>query len=203
MPRNGVALIADGAIRQAGILERRTYLDIAVTCTDSQNGMCIAWAVMMITAAAAFMTVFIVRDGNRIAAGLLFILTAAASIICGSTESSLWLTVAGACTLTVFAAGTTAGGQLTAAHSRNTVLLYAVLFIAVMSVAGTLAFRQTGSVDDLQRGRDLAAGAAESVSERIYKARYGDDTLRSMPNVRFFRRRKSSVQRTADAGDRI
>ena len=66
--RNGVALIADGAIRQAGILERRIYMDIAVTCTDSQNGMCIAWAVMMITAAAAFMTVFIVRDGNRIAA---------------------------------------------------------------------------------------------------------------------------------------
>ena len=182
--RNGVAIIADGAIRQAGILERRIYMDIAVTCTDSQNGMCIAWAVMMITAAAAFMTVFIVRDGNRIAAGLLFILTAAANIICGSTESALWLTVAGACTLAVFAAGTTAGGQLTAARSRNTVLLYAVLFIAVMSVAGTLVFRQTGYMDKYSR-TDTAAGAALSVSERIYKARYGDDTLRSMPNGDF------------------
>lgn len=181
--RNGAAIIADGAIRQAGILEHRIYMDIAVTCTDSRNGMCIAWAVVLITAAAALMTVFIVRDGNRIAAGLLFILTAAANIICGSAESALWLTVAGACTLAIFASGS-AGGQSAGIRTRNTVLLYAVLFIAVMSVAGTLAFRQTGYMDDYSR-TDHAAGAAESVSERIYKSRYGDDTMRSMPEGDF------------------
>lgn len=181
--RNGAALIANGAIHQAGILKRHIYMDIAVTCADSQTGMCISWAAVLITAAAALMTVFIVRDGNRIAAGLLFMLTAAANIICGSTESALWLTVAGSCTLAVFAAGF-ADGQAAEVRGRNTVLLYAVLFIAAMSVAGTLVFRQTGYMDDYGR-TELAAGAAESVSDRIYKARYGDDTLRSMPEGDF------------------
>ena len=77
-----------------------------------------------------------------------------------------------------------ADGQAAEVRGRNTVLLYAVLFIAAMSVAGTLVFRQTGYMDDYGR-TELAAGAAESVSDRIYKARYGDDTLRSMPEGDF------------------
>ncbi len=177
--RNGAALIANGAIHQAGILRRKIFMDIAVSCTGSQKGICIAWAAAVITAAAVFMTVFIVREGNRIAAAVLFVITTAANTICGSTSSGVWLTIMGACTIAVFA-----GAFMNGKRTAGSTLIYAVLLIALLSAAGTAAFSRTGFTENYSRA-DLASDAADAVSQRIYKARYGDDMMRSMPEGDF------------------
>lgn len=180
--RNGAAMIVNGTLAQVGAFRRKIYLDIAVTCSEAQTEVCIAWAVLVITAAAVLMMTLIAREQNRIAAGMIFLMIAVLNVFFGNDMSAVWLIAAGVCTLVIFAAGFAAGAQ-TAVSRRSIIFPVLIFTVLVAALAGTVLWK-TGTMENYSRA-GFAADTADSVSQHIYENRYGDDALRGMPGGDF------------------
>lgn len=180
--KNGIALIGNHILNVLGAYGRHIYTPFEVSCQAEYYQQCATWIFMLLTFWLTLLSLYMVKDHNRMAGILILLLYLLLNLFFGIGFSCLWLLIM-AFSLVCILGNCFIAENLTGRFSAKLLggMFLLLLLIALMTAGFLLAAANPKGYEKAEAVRKVE----EKVKTTVAEQRYGKSSERAMPSGDF------------------